>query len=125
MALTGLALIPFIQLPDPSALIPAAMPILGLGIVATGVSYLLFMTGVRHVPGQQVLIVTSLETIIPASFAWMVFGESLSNMGLVACVLILAGVIWVQLADMQTAVPEPEDIHTAPTLRLRPVSVNR
>ncbi|MEM8857604.1 MAG: EamA family transporter [Chloroflexota bacterium] len=125
MALTGFALIPFIQMPTPEVLLPVAMPLLGLGVLATGCSYLLFMVGVRHVPGQQVLIVTSLETIIPASFAWMIFGESLSGVAIVASVLILCGVIWVQLADMQSIEMESEDIHTAPTVRLHPVVVNR
>lgn len=123
MGLVALALIPFINLPSPAVLLSAAMPLFGLGVVATGFSLLLFMQGVRHVAGQHVLIITSLETIIPAGFAWLLFGEALSNTMLAACAMIIAGVLWVQIAGLRAGVAEEDDLHTAPTMRLKPVSV--
>ena len=124
MGLVALALIPFINLPSPAVLLSAAMPLAGLGVVATGFSFLLFMSGVRHVAGQHVLIITSLEAIIPAGFAWLIFGEALSSTMLAACAMIIAGVIWVQLADLGRTPEITDDLQTAPTLGMKPVSVS-
>lgn len=122
MGLVALALLPLANLPSPAVLLPATMPLFGLGVVATGCSYLLFMNGIRHVAGQHALIITSLETVIPAGFAWLIFGESLSNTALAACAMILIGVLWVQLAGMGEDELEIDDLKTQPMMRVKPVS---
>ncbi len=122
MGLVALCLLPFIDLPSPAVVLNTAPALLGLGIVATGCSWLLFMHGIRYVAGQQALIITSLETVIPAGFAWFIFGESLSSTALAGCAMILIGVLWVQISDLRSEAIEGEGL--APAMRFRPVSGN-
>ena len=89
------------------------------GIVATGFSLLMFMHGIRYVAGQHALIITSLETVIPAGFAWLIFGESLSKTALAACAMILIGVLWVRVGSL---VEREDDLDPAPTGRMKPIS---
>ncbi|MFK7800974.1 MAG: DMT family transporter [Anaerolineae bacterium] len=123
MGLTALALTPFITMPAPSVLISAAIPLFGIGVVASGIAFLLFQSGVKNLPAQQVHIITSLGIVIPAGFAWLLLGEPMSTLTIAACALILIGVIWVQTTAVHPV--SEDDFHEAPTRRLRPVSISR
>ncbi|MFT5194255.1 MAG: drug/metabolite transporter (DMT)-like permease, partial [Candidatus Promineifilaceae bacterium] len=109
--------------PAPAVLVSAAMPLFGIGIVASGAAFLLFQSGVKNLPGHQVHIIASLGIVIPAGFAWLLLGEPMSTLTIAACALILTGVILVQTTASQPIIED--DFHEAPTRRLRPVSVGR
>ncbi|MEM8858858.1 MAG: EamA family transporter [Chloroflexota bacterium] len=97
MALTTTALIPFIQIPTVDVLLPAALPLLGLGFIGTGLSYFLFMIGVEHLDAQVVLIVPTIGLIFPIVGAWLIYGEVLSTTNIAGSILILLGVLISQL----------------------------
>lgn len=97
MALTAAALLPFIQMPSVSIMLPAAFPLIGLGCIATGLSYVLFMVGVENLDAQVVLIVPTIGLIFPVVGAWLIYGEALSTTSLSGSLLILAGVFVSQL----------------------------
>ncbi len=97
MAFTTAALLPFIQMPSAAVLLPAAFPLIGLGCIATGLSYVLFMIGVKNLDAQVVLIVPTIGLIFPVVGAWLIYGELLSITSISGSVLILIGVFVSQL----------------------------
>ncbi len=97
MALTTVALLPFIQMPSAEVLIPAALPLLGLGFIGTGLSYVLFMMGVENLDAQVVLIVPTIGLIFPVVGAWLVYGEVMTVTSLTGSLLILIGVFVSQI----------------------------
>jgi drug/metabolite transporter (DMT)-like permease len=119
--------LPFIRVASPTTLLANWWQIGGLGVVCTGIAYLWYMRGVRHVPAQHVLIVASLEPLVGTAMAALILGESLSHLALVGAALIVLGAYGVartRLATDQPAGPSlgqspPATVATEATPRVR------
>ncbi|MCA1941616.1 MAG: DMT family transporter, partial [Caenispirillum bisanense] len=64
-----------------------------LGVVTTGLSYMLFFTGMKTTPATAASIVTLLEALTATLLAWIIFGERLGPLGVVGGVLLVAGML--------------------------------
>lgn len=64
-----------------------------LGVVTTGLSYVLFFTGMKTTPATAASIVTLLEALTATLLAWLLFGERLGPLGMVGGVLLVAAML--------------------------------
>ncbi|HEX9369875.1 MAG TPA: DMT family transporter [Roseiflexaceae bacterium] len=60
-----------------------------LGLVPTALAYVLFLSGIRHIPATVASVVTLVEPLISTALAWMLFGERLGPLGLLGAALLL------------------------------------
>lgn len=67
--------------------------LLYLGLVPTGLAYVLFFSGMRRVPATVASIVTLLEPLTATLLAWALFGERLGALGMAGAGLLLAALV--------------------------------
>lgn len=79
---------------------------IALGVVITGVAYVLFLAALETVPPFVATIVTLLEPLLGAILGAVVFGESLGPLGVVGGALMGAAVLL-----LRPQRDEPETIH--------------
>ena len=91
----ALMVLPFVDLSRPDLVLANWWPLAGIGILCTGVGFLCFMHGVRRVPTQHVLIVTSLEPVAGTLVAALALGEAIPRLTLTGGLLILLGAFFV------------------------------
>lgn len=80
--------------------LPAALPILYVGIFSTGLGYTLQNVGQRTVAEAPAAILMSLESVFAALGGWMLLGERLSGAELFGCALVFAAVLLAQLPQL-------------------------
>ena len=73
-----------------------------LGLVATGVAYLLFSSGLRHISGATGVTLALAEPVTAFALAIVVVGESPSAMAFWGLGGVLAGLLLVVWAEMRT-----------------------
>ena len=92
MPLGALGLLPFVGF---AAVKGATMAIwLDLALISlfsTYVAYRLYYTGLRQVEASRAVLVATIEPVVAAVLAAMIFGERLGSWGIVGGVMILAG----------------------------------
>lgn len=71
------------------------MPLSVLGIVASGLCYIFFVRGIKHVPAQHIMLVAALEPVFGAGIATLYLGEAFSLLTLAGAAMILLGIYWV------------------------------
>jgi drug/metabolite transporter (DMT)-like permease len=78
--------------------IPSAawMPLFGVGLVATALSFQTFYAGVRRIGAAQAALVSTVEPIWTIALATFLFGEHLGPIQLVGGALVIAGVLLAQ-----------------------------
>jgi drug/metabolite transporter (DMT)-like permease len=99
-AVTGFTclLIGFSFEPISSAQLISALPeLLMLGVVSTGIGYLLQAVAQAHTSASEAAVIVSGEAIFGAACAFVFLGESLDAQGLLGAALILCGIGVVQL----------------------------
>lgn len=76
----------------PSAVAPAALPLLYLGLVTTWLAQWLYVTGLRTAEASRASIVATVEPVVAGLLGYVAFGETLEPLQLVgaACVLLAA-----------------------------------
>ena len=85
---------------------PGALGIvLYLGLVATGVAYLLFSTALRHISGATGVTLALAEPVTAFALAVAVVGESPSAMAYGGLAAVLAGLLLVIWAELHTTRP--------------------
>ncbi|WP_312132087.1 DMT family transporter, partial [Diaphorobacter nitroreducens] len=85
---------------------PGALGIvLYLGLVATGVAYLLFSTALRHISGATGVTLALAEPVTAFALAVAVVGESPSAMAYGGLAAVLAGLLLVIWAELRTTRP--------------------
>ena len=82
----------FIKTDSIKAIIENWWQLLTIGILCTGIAFLLFMEGVRKIKAQKIFIITTLEPLSGTIFALFFLKETLSVMTIIGAVLILYGV---------------------------------
>lgn len=72
--------------------------LLGLGVVLVGtlLPFMCMVEALRHVPAPRAAIVSTLEPVLAAAFAWLILGETLAGVQIAGGALVLAAVVWVQ-----------------------------
>jgi drug/metabolite transporter (DMT)-like permease len=130
LGLVGLVgIVPF-EAPDVEILFFGAtvgwwVPLLIVGVVATGFAYVASITASEMLGSRLASFVGLLEVVCAAIYAWLLLGEALTPLQLVGGVLILAGIAFVR-SDRSApeaalvARVELEPASTAP-IDLRPV----
>lgn len=75
---------------------PAA---LGLGVVVVGtlLPFICMVAAVRHISAPRAAIVSTLEPVLAALFAWIIHDEVLAAVQIAGGALVLVAVVWVQL----------------------------
>ena len=107
VAVAGLVALPFVFLPGETARLNAAGIARGLpsglflGIVSSGLAYLLQNRGQVRMSAPLASIILSMEGVFAALFGWMAFGDVLSLRQLAGCALVLAAVILSQVLSIR------------------------
>lgn len=83
-----------------SALQSVLPELLLLGVVSTGLGYLLQAIAQGYTSASEAAVIVSGEAIFGALFAFVLLGESLDAFGLFGAALILAGIATVQLCHL-------------------------
>ena len=73
-----------------------ALPGLGVVVVGTLLPFTLMVAALRHIPAPRAAVVSTLEPVLAAGFAYLLHGESLAPVQLVGGAAVLAAVVWVQ-----------------------------
>lgn len=89
----GLPLEPF-TLADVQA---AALPLLYLGVMSTGVAYTLQVVAQQWATPSHAAIILSLEAVFAVLGGWLLLDESLPSRGVLGCTLMLCGMIVAQI----------------------------
>jgi drug/metabolite transporter (DMT)-like permease len=80
-----------VGLPHPT---PADIPwLLTLGLVNTGLAYLLYFTGLQKLPAQSVALISYVDPVSALVFSALILHESLTPTQLLGAVLIIGGAI--------------------------------
>ena len=79
------------------AILGAYIPILYVGILSSGVAFLLQILGQGYVEPGQAAILMSFEAVFALIAGWLVLGEVLTTVQAIGCALLFAGVIVTQL----------------------------
>ena len=72
--------------------------LLGLGVIVIGtlVPFTLMVSALRHIPAPRAAVVSTLEPVLAAGFAYLLLGEALAPPQLVGGAAVLVAVVWVQ-----------------------------
>ena len=102
-ALGMLAIAPFFRMDFELMLEPRSLVVLVLiAVVATALSMILFLMGVRHIGASRAAIVTTIEPVLVVLLAWLFLGELLSPMQLLGVGLQMAGLVITQFKATAT-----------------------
>jgi DME family drug/metabolite transporter len=63
-----------------------------LGLVPSALAYVLFQRGLRTVPATTASIIGMIDPVVAALLAWLLYGESLTWLGIFGAVLLLASI---------------------------------
>lgn len=63
-----------------------------LGVVPTGIAYIIYMFGIRRATATSATITTLLEPAVAAFLSWLLLGETLSLLSLFGVIMLIGGV---------------------------------
>lgn len=87
----ALGLFPFVQFTDKT---PAAwLSLSGLAVLCTYLAYLAYSTGLRHLPATRASVIASLEPVVAALLAALLFAERLSPLALLGAALVIGAAL--------------------------------
>jgi drug/metabolite transporter (DMT)-like permease len=95
--LAAVALLP-LETVTLSGLAAAAFDIASLGLLSSALAFTMLTYALRHTPPSEAAVIASFETVFAASAAYLVLGERLGAVGWTGAALILAAILFVQLA---------------------------
>jgi drug/metabolite transporter (DMT)-like permease len=120
LAIVGLTgLVPW-QMPMGAVLLlgtpaPWWVPLLIVGVVATGIAYATSITASEMLGSRLASFLGLLEVVAAAIYAWILLGEDLTALQLVGGILILAGIAFVR-SEKKEALPTVEAQPTGQTI---------
>ena len=85
------------EVPEITAILQAAMPILYAGVMSCGVAYTLQIIGQKNMKPAIASLILSLEAVISVLAGWVILHEILTGRQLWGCVLVFAAVVLAQL----------------------------
>jgi drug/metabolite transporter (DMT)-like permease len=77
-------------LPSASQLVILAL----FGFTTTALSYLLFLTGGRHIPSGEAGLIALLDVVLAPIWVWLVFSENPGQAAIIGGAVVLAAVVW-------------------------------
>ena len=83
---------------------------LWLGVIATGVAYLLFSLGVQHVSSATSVALALAEPITAVVLAIIIVGEQPSNKGLFGMVIVFIGLVLIVRAELTEAIKNKSSV---------------
>jgi drug/metabolite transporter (DMT)-like permease len=90
---------PLVPSGTPSA---SELAILALfGTTTTGLAYLLFLTGARHIPASEAGLIALLDVILGPLWVWLAFGEEPGGPAIIGGRLVLAALLWYLSDDLR------------------------
>ena len=95
-AISGLAMVIF-EVWDWQGVKVAALSLLFVGVLSSGVGFSLQVIGMRTVPASHTALILSFEAVFAAFGGWWLLNEYLTTTELIGCALILAGGLVSQL----------------------------
>jgi len=99
----ALGLLPFVEF---SAKTPAAWSSLaGIAVLSTYFAYLAYSAGLRHLPATRASVIASLEPVVAAGLAALIFGERLSALALVGAALVIGAALLLSVGGEKQAGP--------------------
>ena len=75
--------------------------ILIIGLVNTGLAYLLYFSGLQKLPGQSVALISYVDPVSALLFSAVLLGESMTPVQLIGAVLIIGGAMFGELKKRQ------------------------
>ena len=88
----SLMFLPFLSIKSAAAIYGNWQLLAIIGIVCTGIPFILFMEGVRKVKAQKIFIITALEPLAGTLLALVVLGETPSLLAVAGALLVLYGI---------------------------------
>lgn len=79
----------------------AALPILYLGIMSSGIAYTLQIIGQKFAEAAVASIAMSLESVFAALGGWLIAGNSLAKHEILGCTIMFIAIILAQLSDFK------------------------
>ncbi len=67
--------------------------VLWIGLINTGLAYLLYFSGLQKLPGQSVALISYVDPVSALIFSALLLGEKMSSVQLLGAVLIIGGAI--------------------------------
>ncbi len=64
------------------------------GATTTGLAYLLFLTGARHIPSSEAGLIGLLDVVLGPFWVWLGFGEEPGTLAMIGGGVVLAAVLW-------------------------------
>lgn len=102
----ALFLLPLVQF---SAKTPAAWGSIGaIAVFSTYLAYLAYSAGLKHLPATQASVIASLEPVVAATLAALLFQERLSIMALCGAALVIGAALMLSMENKQEAHPPVE-----------------
>lgn len=96
MPVGALGLLPTVQLRGHSAW--AWLNILGVGLLCTYAAYTLHSAGLRHLAATRASVISSIEPVVAAMLAALLFGERLAPVALVGAVAVVGAAVLLSTA---------------------------
>jgi drug/metabolite transporter (DMT)-like permease len=75
------------------------------GITTTGLAYLLFLIGGRHIPSSEAGLVGLLDVVLGPLWVWLAFAEDPGQPALIGGGLVLGSLVWYLLAGTRRPAP--------------------
>lgn len=89
----------FIEMPQLSVIMEAALPVLYAGILSSGVAYTLQILGQKYAEPSMATLLMSLESVFSLLGGMLILHESMSGREWVGCILVFVAVLKSQLSS--------------------------
>ena len=83
----------------------------GLALLCTYFAYLAYSAGLQHLPATRASVIASLEPVVAALLAALLFGERLSPLALGGAALVIGAALLLSLGGGDAPAPEPLEVH--------------
>lgn len=97
--------------------LPWWVPVIGLGLVAGALAYLMSIEGARRLGARLASFVGLAEVLFAVAFAWFLVGQQLGSWQLVGAAVVVAGLALVRLGENGGARPDGLRDHPVPSRR--------
>ena len=102
----ALGLLPFFQFTAKTA--AAWGSLLALALLCTYLAYIAYSAGLRHLPATRASVIASLEPVVAALLAALLFGERLSPLALLGAALVVGAALMLSTEKGAEAHPAVE-----------------
>ena len=72
-----------------------------MGFIHTGVTYCLYFTSLKDIPGQKAAILSYIDPLVAVVISVTLLGESMSFIQIIGGVLILGFTLWNELSPKE------------------------